>query len=74
VHWARDVEPIAVEREADPARRVVGRRACHRNDDNGSLLTLELVHGSDRHRRRQARSQCPYLSVVRRDDEDVSFP
>ena len=44
----RDVEPVAVEGEADAARRVVRRRARHRDEHDRRLLALELVHRPDR--------------------------
>ena len=69
-----DVEAVPVEGEPDPARRVLGRRARHRDDDHRRLLALELVDRAHRHRGRELRPQRPHLGVVGRDDEDVLVP
>ena len=58
-HCAREVatlKRLAVEREADPARRVLGGRARHRDEDDRRLLPLELVDRADRDRLRAGAS------------------
>jgi hypothetical protein len=42
-----DVEAIQAEEELEVAGHVVGRGSSHGEDDDGGLLTLELVRGSD---------------------------
>ena len=43
----RDVEAIALEEKLHVARHVVAARRCHRIEDDGGLLALELVDGAD---------------------------
>src|SRR4051794_26998798 len=66
-----DVEAVATEEEAHPARRELGRRRRHRVDADGRLLALELVDGPDPGRLRQAPLDLADLGVVGRDDENV---
>src|SRR5919109_4281200 len=45
----RHVQAVPREEEVEPARDVLAARARHREEGDGRLLALELVHGSDPH-------------------------
>ena len=65
----RHVQPVPAEEELHAVRGVLGGRGCHGVDDDGRLLALELVDGSDP-RPVDALGDLQHLGVVWRDDED----